>query len=172
VWRGIKALAGELFSGSGLEAVDARGRVHLPRFVRETLARRSDSHSAMLGVHETDDCLTGFDPGYAQVVHAELERRRLRDEAAGIADAHHGRIRRAFGLTEERQIDDNGRIALPDLIRRRGRIEGLALFVGTGGAFEVWDPERARAEGGEELRALADYWLGARGNISEREEEE
>lgn len=164
-------MAGEYFSGSGLEAVDARGRVHLPRFVRETLARRSDSRTALLGVHESDDCLTGFDPGYAQIVHAELERRRLRDEAAGIDGAHHERVRRAFGLTEERPIDEKGRIALPELIRRRGRIEGLALFVGTGGAFEVWDPERARADGGEELRALAEYWLGAQRASSEREEE-
>ena len=163
-------MSGDYFSGSGLEAVDARGRVHLPRFVRETLARRSDSGTAMLGVHESDDCLKGFDPGYARELHGELERRRLRDEAAGIEGAHHDRVRRAFGLTEERRIDEKGRIELPELIRRRGRIEGLALFVGTGGAFEVWDPERARADGGEELRELAEYWLGARRRSSEREE--
>ena len=166
-------MAGELFSGSGLEAVDRAGRVRLPLFVRETLARRSDSGTAMLGVHERDACLTGFDPGYARVLHAELERRRLRDEETGVgADAHHDRARRAFGLTEEARLDDRGAIVLPRLSRNRGRIGRLALFVGTGGAFEIWNPELAREAGGEELRALAEYWLSARTSTSEREDGE
>jgi DNA-binding transcriptional regulator/RsmH inhibitor MraZ len=152
-----------LFSGSALGAVDASGRVRLPDFVQEAVIGRSGDRRIVFGAHPSDTCMTGFDPFYAGILHAELERRRLADEALGAAaDAHHDRARRAFGLAEEGRFDGDGTIALPELLRRSSRIGDLALFVGTGGAFEIWDPSLARERGGE-LRALAEYRLGANG---------
>ncbi|HEY5722603.1 MAG TPA: division/cell wall cluster transcriptional repressor MraZ [Allosphingosinicella sp.] len=151
---------GRLFSGSGLSAVDAAGRTRLPAFVREAAIGRSGRRRLVFGAHEKDKCIAGFDPAYASVLHGELERRRLAEEAVGIgADAHHARARRLFGTAEEAEFDADGMIELPELPRRRGRISGLALFVGTGGTFEIWDPETARECGGEDLRALAEYRL-------------
>jgi DNA-binding transcriptional regulator/RsmH inhibitor MraZ len=44
-------------------------------------------------------------------------------------------------------------------MRRRAGIGSLALCVGTGAAFEIWDAERARDEGGSALRELAAWHL-------------
>ena len=153
-----------LFSGSGLSAVDASGRTRLPAFVREAAIGRSGRRRLVFGAHERDQCIAGFDPDYATVLHGELERRRLAEETSGIGGAgdHHARARRLFGTAEEAEFDADGMIALPELPRRRGRITGLALFIGTGGTFEIWDPETARESGGEDLRALAEFRLAER----------
>ena len=165
-------LASVFFSGSALERVDAGGRVHLPSFISETLARTSDRRTVMVGIHEISACLTGYDPRHSVTLHTELERRRLRDESEGLPDmVHHLRARRAFGLAEQATIDGRDRIRLPELIRRLGRIKDLALFVGTGVVFEVWDPELARSDRDEGLRDLADYWLENR-MTREKEEQE
>ena len=154
-----------LFSGSGLSAVDAAGRTRLPAFVRDAAIGRSGRRRLVFGAHEIDGCIAGFDPAYAAVLHRDLERRRLNEESAGVGPgAHHARARRLFGTAEEAEFDADGMIALPALPRRRGRIAGLALFVGTGGTFEIWDPETARESGGEDLRALVEFRL-AEGSI-------
>src|SRR5688572_1912516 len=130
---------GRLFSGSGLSTVDGAGRTRLPAFVRDAAIGRSGRRRLVFGAHEKDSCIAGFDPAYASVLHRELERRRLAEESSGLGtEAHHARARRLFGTAEEAEFDAEGMIALPELPRRRGRIAGLALFVGTGGTFEIW----------------------------------
>jgi MraZ protein len=149
-----------LFSGSGLSAVDSAGRTRLPDFVRNVLIGRGDSGRLVIGVHEKDDCLVGFDPEHKAVLHRELERRRLAGEAAGESrEAHDNRARRLFGLAADARLEKGDTIVLPELPRRRGRIGNLALFVGTGGTFEIWDPAMACDAGGGDLRALAEYRL-------------
>jgi DNA-binding transcriptional regulator/RsmH inhibitor MraZ len=138
------------FSGSALGSVDRNGRVALPGFVRSVLARRTGGDALLFGRHEADPCLIGYDRSRIPQLAAELERRRLRDEAEGLdAVAHHARARRLFGLASEASVDGRGRVLLPELERRRLAIAGHALFIGTGAAFEVWSLERACTEAGE-----------------------
>ena len=47
----------------------------------------------------------------------------------------------AFGATEEVPYDSSGRIVLPPMMRRKGEIEDLALFLGTGETFQIWNPK-------------------------------
>lgn len=150
-----------LFSGSALCAIDADGAVVLPPFVRAAIERRSESRAVVIGGHAADPCLTAYDPGHRRVLHADLERRRLADEAAGRAPgSHHGRLRQAFGAVEDVPYDADGRLALPPFVRRRGGLGRFALFVGAGATFEIWDPETALESGDRELRALAAFRLG------------
>jgi MraZ protein len=153
-----------IFSGNALGALDDSGRVRLPSFILREMARPGDGGRLLLGIHEKDPCITGYGPGLQPRLEAELERRRLRDEALGLpADGHHARARRTFGLVEEAHYDDGGRLTLPPLARRRGKLERDILFVGAGRHFEIWDPSLAIAEGDEELRYLARYRLGGPG---------
>jgi MraZ protein len=48
-------------------------------------------------------------------------------------------------------------------MRRKGRIEDLALFVGVGGTFEIWNPRLALESGDQDLRELAAYRLEEKG---------
>jgi len=153
-----------LFNGSALNAVDAKGRLSIPSFIRSVVERRSDARAVILAPHEADPCLTGYDRGYGRILHVENERRRLIEE--GRTDepgAHFARARRTFGFSEDVPYDPSGRIILPPMMRRKGRIEDLALFVGVGGTFEIWNPLVAIEEGDEDLRELAAYRLEEKG---------
>jgi MraZ protein len=162
-----------IFSGNALGALDEEGRVRLPAFILREMARQGEGGRLLLGVHESDPCLTGYGAQMQPRLEAELERRRLRDEELGRpADAHHARARRTFGLVEEARYDDGGRLTLPPFARRRGGLDGAILFIGAGSHFELWDPSRALAEGDEELRFVAEYRLGGGGPSSIEEEEE
>jgi len=147
-----------LFGGSALAPVDSEGRVRLPLFVRETAGRRSEDRTLVLGPHEADPCLSGYDRTYRRFLFADTERLRLREDAPAL-DAPR-RARRAFGLTEEAAYREDGLFTLPPMVSRFGRIEGLALFVGTGGAFEIWNPEIAAQSDDADLSALARWRLG------------
>lgn len=142
-----------LFGGSALQRIDGDGRVRLPRFVRETAARRGDPANLVVAAHELDPCLIGYDPAFRQLLFAESERQRLADRPQA------GRLRRLFGLSEEARIERGGRITLPPMQRRLARLDTLALFVGTGGAFEIWDPEAAAASSDAALCELARWHL-------------
>ncbi len=153
-----------LFNGSALSAVDAKGRLSVPAFIRGVIERRSDAKAVVIGMHEVSPCLNAYDRGYAKILYTENERRRLMEEAAGgDLVAHHARARRTFGLTEDVPYDPSGRIILPPMMRRKGQIEDLALFVGVGGTFEIWNPHVALESGDEDLRELAAYRLEERG---------
>ena len=165
--------ATHIFSGNALGAVDEEGRVRLPPFILREMGRLGDGGRLLLSVHETDPCITGYGPALRPRLRAELERRRLRDEALGRpADEHHARARRTFGLVEEASYDEGGRLALPPLARRRGGIERDILFIGAGSHFEIWDPSLALAEGDEELRFVAEYRLGQGAATTFDQEEE
>jgi DNA-binding transcriptional regulator/RsmH inhibitor MraZ len=162
-----------IFSGNALGALDEEGRVRLPTFILREMARHGDGGCVLLGAHETDPCVTGYGPALKPRLQAELERRRLRDEALGRpADEHHARARRTFGLVEEASYDDGGRLTLPPLARRRGGLGGRILFIGAGSHFEIWDASLAMAEGDEDLRFVAEYRLGDPTGGSKEEEEE
>jgi len=152
-----------LFNGSALNAVDAKGRLSVPSFIRSVVERRTDAKAIIIGAHEVDPCLTAYDRGYGRVLHAENERRRLMEEGQGSAGDHFARARRTFGLTEDVPYDPSGRIILPPMMRRKGQIEDFALFVGTGGTFEIWNPRLALKSKDQDLRDLAAYRLEEKG---------
>lgn len=153
-----------LFNGSALNAVDAKGRLSVPAFIRGVIERRSDAKAVIIGAHEVDSCLTAYDRGYGRFLHEENERRRLNEETqGGDVQAHYVRARRTFGITEDVPYDTSGRIILPPMMRRKGQIEDLALFVGVGGTFEIWNPYVALKSGDADLRELAAYRLEEKG---------
>jgi MraZ protein len=162
-----------IFSGNAIGALDEEGRVRLPPFILREMARHQGGGRVLLGVHEKDPCLTGYGSALQPRLEAELERRRLRDEALGRPlEEHHARARRTFGLVEEASYDECGRMTLPPLALRRGALGRSILFIGAGSHFEIWDPSLAMAEGDEELRFVAEYRLGAGGDSTFAEEEE
>ena len=159
-----------LFSGHALRAVGADGSVELPAFVLSALARRTQSRRIFFAPHESDPCLTGQDEGHALSLYAEAERRRRREEDLGLdAQDHHRRVRRTFGAAEAASFDGRGRITLPEGVRRRAQLHDKALIVGTGGSFEIWNPDIARASGDDALEQLAAFALEAGGHLQASE---
>jgi len=57
-------------------------------------------------------------------------------------------------------------------MRRKGRIGECALFIGTGGSFEVWSLEVAREARDDDVRALAEFVLSPDATSEESEAEQ
>ena len=153
------------FSGSALVSVDAKGRLSVPAGIRQKIERRSDTRAIVLTRHPTEPCLTGFDTNYLRLLYIDNERRRLAEEDRDPL-AHYSRDRRSFGSAEEVPYDTSGRILLSNKLRRRGQFEDLALFVGVGATFELWNPQLALKSQDEEIREFAQEALEERGVAS------
>jgi MraZ protein len=164
VWSGFGVEIDDFFQGSALNAVDAKGRLSVPAFVRTTIERGSEARAIVIGAHDVSPCLVAYGRNLTRNLYAEIERRRLaQEEKGGTLEAHYARARRTFGLTEEVPYDTSGRIILPPMMRRKGGIEDLALFVGIGDRVEIWNPRAALAEGDADLREIAAWRLEEKG---------
>jgi MraZ protein len=155
-----------LFQGSALNAVDAKGRVSVPAFLRAVIERRGDARTIVLAKHESFACLSAYDPAYAALKHSKLERLFEKEEGNPAAALdYQQRNLMAFAATEEVPYDSSGRIVLPPMMRRKGQIEDLALYLGTGETFQIWNPRLFLADKNipEDLKDIARYRLEERG---------
>ena len=155
-----------LFQGSALNAVDAKGRVSVPAFLRQVIERRGDARNIVLAKHDSFKALSAYDPAYAALKHAKLERLLEKEETSAQAELEYQqRNLMAFGATEEVPYDSSGRIVMPPMMRRKGGIEDVALFLGAGETFQIWNPAmflddpRVPAD----LKDIARYRLEERG---------
>jgi MraZ protein len=64
-----------LFRGSALNAVDAKGRLSVPSFIRQKVERRSDEKLLVLSLHSEFPCLVGYDANYSATMQDKAERR-------------------------------------------------------------------------------------------------
>ena len=155
-----------LFQGSALNGVDAKGRVSVPAFLRQVIERRGDSRTIVLAKHDAFPALSAYDPAYAALKHAKLERLAEKQETDPAADLDYARrTMMAFGATEEVPYDSSGRVVLPPMMRRKGQIEDLALFVGVGETFQIWNPRLFLADRNipDDMKDIARFRLEERG---------
>ena len=167
--KGWYILVEHFFSGSVLCAMDEEGRLSLPSFIRKAVECRSGERAILVRGHETAPCLTAYDRRYRRDLHIEMERRRLAEETAGVSrDLHHSRMRRVFGIVEDVSYDDDGTLAIPPFMRRKGGLERQVLLVGAGGTFEIWDPRAALESGDDDLREICAFHLEKHHHIDQQ----
>jgi MraZ protein len=155
-----------LFQGSALNGVDAKGRVSVPAFLRSVIERRGEARIITLAKHEAFPALSAYDPAYAALKHSKLERLLEKEETNPDAQLdYEQRNLMAFAATEEVPYDSSGRIVLPPMMRRKGQIDDLALFLGTGETFQIWNPRLFHAEPRipEDMKDIARFRLEERG---------
>ena len=155
-----------LFQGSALNAVDGKGRVSIPSFLRSVIERRGDAKTIVLAKHENFPCLSAYDPAYAALKHAKLERLLEKEETSPEAQLEYQqRNLMAFAATEEVPYDSSGRIVFPPMMRRKGQIGDLALFLATGETFQIWSPQLLLDDKRipEDLKDIARFRLEERG---------
>ena len=164
--RGVKVALEHLFQGSALNAVDAKGRVSIPSFLRSVVERRGDARTLVLAKHEAFACLSAYDPAYAALKHSKLERLLEKKETnPDAALEYQQRNLMAFAATEEVPYDSSGRILFPPMMRLKGQIGDLALFLGAGETFQIWNPKLLLADKRipDDLKDIARFRLEERG---------
>ena len=155
-----------LFQGSALNAVDAKGRVSVPAFLRSVVERRGDARTIVLAKHDSYPELRAYDPAYAALRHEKLERLLEKQETDPAAELDYARrTMMAFGATEEVPYDSSGRMIVPPMMRRKGQLEELALFIGVGETFQIWNPKLFLADPNipDDMKDIARFRLEERG---------
>jgi len=164
--RGVNVALEHLFQGSALNAVDAKGRVSIPAFLRSVVERRGDAHTIVLAKHEDFPALSAYDPAYAALKHSKLERLLEKEETnPDAALEYQQRNLMAFAATEEVPYDSSGRILFPPMMRLKGQIGDLALFLGAGETFQIWNPKLLLADKRipDDLKDITRFRLEERG---------
>ncbi|MDQ8698189.1 division/cell wall cluster transcriptional repressor MraZ [Hyphomicrobium sp. LHD-15] len=138
--------------------IDAKGRVSIPAPFRAVLERDGYSQGSTGGIY----CYPSID---APALDAGGERlaKKIDGLLAGLPDYSDERDELSVALYGDVQvlsIDGDGRIVLPESLRRHAGLQDLVTFVGLGDKFQIWAPQafeerRARArEKAQEHRKL------------------
>lgn len=141
--------------------IDAKGRVSIPAPFRAVLAQESVDE-IFCYPHLDRPALEAGGSRLVEKIKGILEDFPIdspeRDE---IATAY-------FGESEKIKIDPDGRAVLPKRLRDHAGITDVAVFVGLGDKFQVWEPvayEKFRAEARERARAYRrELGAGSRSN--------
>ena len=95
----------------------------------------------MIAAHREMPCLKGFDVGFLPTLHMQAEEgvaHLTGAERLAASELAHAAL---FGDIEKTSFDEPGRMVLPPQSRAMAGIEGMALFVGAGTIFHIWNPD-------------------------------
>jgi MraZ protein len=125
--------------------LDGKGRVSVPAPFRAVLAREGQ---ADLYCYPALD-RPAIDGGGARLQQAISDRLSVFET---FSDDHESLATAFYGESRMLKVDPDGRIVLPEEFRAYAGINDVAVFVGQGFKFQIWEPERF-AERQRETRA-------------------
>jgi MraZ protein len=119
--------------------LDAKGRVSVPASFRTVLAR--DGFDGLYCYPALDQ--PALDAG-GNALLTEIEA--LIGSFAPYSDQRQQFALSLYGTSETLKIDGEGRVVLTDSLKTHAGITDAATFVGLGHKFQIWAPDRFRAE--------------------------
>jgi len=147
------------FRGSETYKVDAKGRVSIPAAFRRVI-EASDP-----------DWVPGNRPNIVLVYGPERQTwlevytiKAIEEIDAQIEDMQRNSADRLqleewmHGQAQELQIDEDGRLVLPQRLRDKIGLDGEAFFISAGDYFKIWKPETYQAHYAERQRRLAEQY--------------
>jgi MraZ protein len=136
-----------MFRGISAVNLDAKGRMAVP--ARYRLEIEKEAQSQLIVTIDTDQrCLLLYPLPEWEIIERKIE-------ALPSFNPTARRIQRLLiGHATEVELDSNGRILLPPLLREYAAIDKRVMLVGQGKKFEIWD--EGQWQGGR------DEWLAQR----------
>jgi MraZ protein len=136
-------VAGPRFISRFSNKIDRKGRVSVPAPYRQALAGQ-----ATLGIvcfpNIKHPCIEATPPDYLDGLIRRLDQL---PEFSEERDALDG----LFGRMHELPFDGEGRVMLPEELTTYAGITDLAVFVGRGATFQIWEPEKFKLRDAELL---------------------
>jgi MraZ protein len=124
-----------VFVGSYTHAIDAKGRLNVPRKFLDSFKDPADARM-FFATQGLDGCVFLFPKAEWDSVVEQVRNNSLGSEEARAFS------RRFFASTRELDVDAAGRILLPKELRDFAGIANDALFVGVDTRIELWSPQR------------------------------
>ena len=147
------------FRGSETFKVDAKGRVSIPapfrRVIEESDPDWRDGLRPNIVIVYGDDRQDWLEVYTMRATH-EIDEQ-IEDMQRGSAE----RLlleERMYDKSLEAQIDDDGRLVLPQKLREKIGLTSEAFFISAGDYFKIWKPETYEERAGVRTRKLADQY--------------
>jgi len=117
-----------MFLGEYRHNLDSKERLTIPSKYRDDL---SDGLYVVLGF---DLSLMAMPPQTFATILERLETLNLADPDVRLL------YRRILGSATQVEMDNNGRVLIPEFLRRKAGLERELVLVGQGAYFEIWSP--------------------------------
>lgn len=127
-----------MFRGINRINLDAKGRLAIPTRYRERLQEYCASE--LVVTVDPDRCLLIYPLPDWNEIEQRLMKLPTFDESARILQ------RLLVGHATEVEMDGQGRVLLPTLLREFARLEKQTVMIGQGARFELWDEVRWTAK--------------------------
>lgn len=121
-----------MFRGINAITIDGKGRLAVPTRYRDDLAALEKA-ALVVTIDTEETCLLLYPVSQWQLIEAKLQSLPSFNAAAR-------RIQRLLiGHATDVELDSNGRVLLPPLLRDYAQLDKRVVMIGQGNKFEVWD---------------------------------
>lgn len=138
-----------MFRGAAAINIDAKGRMAMPVRFRELFAAASEG-KLVITIDTEESCLMIYPLPEWDIIQAKLEQLPSFNPAAR-------RIQRLLiGHATDVELDGNGRILLPSVLREYAQLEKKAILLGQGKKIELWSESLWNARRDDYLQEASD----------------
>ncbi len=124
----------KLFLGEYDHSLDDRGRLTLPRKIRQEIDEKE-----LVLAKGFEPCIFGFD-------RESWEREAAKHLEIPVTDSEGRKLRRyMFSGAQKADIDKLGRILLPTQLKEYASVSGDVIVIGAGDHFEIWNATKWRS---------------------------
>lgn len=117
-----------MFRGINSITIDNKGRFAVPTRYRDALGA-----SLVITIDTEETCLLMYPMQHWQTIEDQLQKLPSYNEAAR-------RVQRLLlGHATDVDVDGNGRLLLPPLLRSYAKLDKHGVMIGQGNKFEIWD---------------------------------
>ena len=145
------------FRGESVHKVDQKGRVSVPAAFRRVLEEGDPDWTEGLAPNLV--LIYGMPSGHCVEGYTVEGANRLDDKVARLptfSKARRALERLLNTQSVYAQVDENGRIVLPQRLREMFGLDEEALFAGMGEHFQIWSPDAYRSD----MASLYDWRAG------------
>jgi MraZ protein len=147
------------FRGSETFKVDAKGRVSIPAAFRRVIEASDPDwvpgnrpNIVIVYGDERQDWLEVYTMRAIDEIDSQIEEmQRGSPERLWLEELMHGQ-------SLETQIDEDGRLVLPQRLREKIGLENEAFFISAGDYFKIWKPATYQAGSGRRVRKLSEHY--------------
>lgn len=122
-----------IFRGINNLALDAKGRMAMPSRYRERLMETCGGR--MVVTVDKDSCLLVYPLPEWEIIEAQLIALPSLHKQARLLQ------RLLIGYATEVELDSQGRILLPTMLREYAKMDKKLILIGQGKKFEIWDDQ-------------------------------
>lgn len=135
-----------MFRGIASVTMDSRGRMALPTRFREEAEQRTENH-LVATIDNNEQCLLLYSLGDWEEVQRRLE------ALSNIGTSARLLQRLLIGHATDVEMDAQGRVLIPPLLREYGELEKKIVLMGQTNKLEIWNEQIWRTRREEWLKA-------------------